>query len=227
MRPHHPGWSQSDQLVVRRQVRQLGDWDLHHRESRRELRHHAAERACHHADAEDGVDADERRRGEADGHPGEYDREYVPAPPTEVNAERPHEAVEGGKYKKMYRITDSGKAAFLQWAEEPIVFERSKQDHLAKIFFYEFIPKETAIGNLKDLAHQVESVAKELTGQKSEKEREVDIYKYYYRYAAMPRPPAAMEPPPKKANVAFEAAAPPRVAIAVPVEAEARVVAAP
>ena len=40
MRPHHPGWSQSDQLVVRRQVRQLGDWDLHHRESRRELRHH-------------------------------------------------------------------------------------------------------------------------------------------------------------------------------------------
>jgi len=96
-----------------------------------------------------------------------------------------HEAVEGGKYKKMYRITDSGKAAFLQWAEEPIVFERSKQDHLAKIFFYEFIPKETAIGNLKDLAHQVESVAKELTGQKSEKEREVDIYKYYYRYAAM------------------------------------------
>ena len=43
----------------------------------------------------------------------------------------------------------------------------------------------------------------------------------------MPQPPAAREPPPKNANVAFVAAAPLREAIAVPVDAQASAWAAP
>lgn len=96
-----------------------------------------------------------------------------------------HEVVEGSKYKKLYRITDAGKKAFMDWVEEPIVFEKSKQDHLVRIFFYEFLSKKEAIEKLKNLVCQVEPVAKELTEQKRETEREYDIYQFYYRYAAM------------------------------------------
>jgi Predicted transcriptional regulators len=95
------------------------------------------------------------------------------------------EVVEGGKYKKLYQITGIGKDAFMQWIAQPIVFERSRQDHLVKIFFYEFLPKEKAIANLKGLIVQIEPVARQLTEQKNEAARKFDIYRFYYRYAAM------------------------------------------
>jgi len=104
---------------------------------------------------------------------------------TEKNMVTFNEVVEGNKYKKVYAITDAGKDAFLQWLKQPITFEKSRQDHLVKIFFYEFLPKETAIANLKSLIGQVEPVAKELTAQKDEAAEKYDIYQYYYRYAAM------------------------------------------
>lgn len=95
------------------------------------------------------------------------------------------EVVEGSKYKKVYRITDSGRKAFLKWVEEPIAFEKSRQDHLVKIFFYEFLPKEKAIERLKKLVCQIEPVAKELAEQKSEAEQKYDVYQFCYRYETM------------------------------------------
>ena len=44
---------------------------------------------------------------------------------------------------------------------------------------------------------------------------------------AIPKPPTALDPPPKKARVAFVLAAPESAAIAVPVEADANIMAPP
>jgi DNA-binding PadR family transcriptional regulator len=95
------------------------------------------------------------------------------------------ELMEGNKYKKIYQISESGRECFMKWINESIVFEKSRQDHLVKIFFYEFLPKEKAIANLKAFIEEVELVAKNLTNEKEKAEKEFDIYKYYYRYSTM------------------------------------------
>jgi DNA-binding PadR family transcriptional regulator len=95
------------------------------------------------------------------------------------------ESVEGSKYKKVYQITETGKEVFMKWIAEPIVFEKSKQDHLVKIFFYEFLPKEKAIANLKGLIEVIQPIEKNLIGQKEEATEKYDAYQFYYRYATM------------------------------------------
>ncbi|WP_077610351.1 PadR family transcriptional regulator [Clostridium sp. Marseille-P2415] len=96
-----------------------------------------------------------------------------------------HESVEGSKYKKVYRITESGKEAFLNWVAEPVLFEKSRQDHLVKIFFYEFLPKENAIANLKALVKMIEPVVRDLISQREDAAEKYDKDRYFYRYATM------------------------------------------
>lgn len=95
------------------------------------------------------------------------------------------ESVQGSKYKKVYQITQNGKEAFMKWIGEPIAFEKSRQDHLVKIFFYEFLPKEKAIANLKALVEVIEPIVKKLISQKKEAAEKYDIYKFYYRYSTL------------------------------------------
>lgn len=95
------------------------------------------------------------------------------------------ESVEGSKYKKVYQITETGKEAFMKWIAEPIAFEKSKQDHLVKIFFYEFLPKEKAIANLKELIEVIQPIEKNLISQKEEATEKYDVNQFFYRYATM------------------------------------------
>lgn len=104
---------------------------------------------------------------------------------TEKNMVTFNEVVDGGKYKKLYHITDIGKSAFLNWLEEPIIFEKSRHDHLVKIFFYEFITKEKAIENLKEFMYQVKLVTDELTNQKNNVVQKYDVNRFIYRYETM------------------------------------------
>jgi len=53
-----------------------------------------------------------------------------------------NEIIDNGKYKKIYKITDIGTEFFLDWLNKPIEVEKAKQTHLAKIFFYRFLPVE-------------------------------------------------------------------------------------
>ncbi|WMJ86995.1 PadR family transcriptional regulator [Anaerocolumna sp. MB42-C2] len=96
-----------------------------------------------------------------------------------------NESVQGNKYKKIYQITKSGKETFMKWIEEPITFEKSRQDHLVKIFFYEFLSKDKAIANLRALIEAIEPVVKNLNSQKEEAAGQYDLYQFYYRYATM------------------------------------------
>lgn len=45
------------------------------------------------------------------------------------------EMVEDGKYKKIYSITDSGKACFLDWVNSPIETQSAKNPELTKVYF--------------------------------------------------------------------------------------------
>jgi DNA-binding PadR family transcriptional regulator len=71
------------------------------------------------------------------------------------------EAVEGGKYKKLYALTDSGRERFFRWLEQPIEFKRASLDHLVNIFFYGFLPREKA---RELLAGYIARVEAELAG---------------------------------------------------------------
>jgi DNA-binding PadR family transcriptional regulator len=95
------------------------------------------------------------------------------------------ESIGGSKYKKVYQIQDSGRESFLKWIKEPIVFEKSRHDHLVKIFFYEFLSKEDAIANLKAFLLEIEPVAKKLTLGKEEVAEKRDIYQVFYGYSTM------------------------------------------
>lgn len=95
------------------------------------------------------------------------------------------ESTGGSKYKKIYKINETGRAYFLEWLREPMVFEITKQDHLIRIFFYEHLPKERAIANLKDFVGQIEPVADKLTREKEEIPQRFNINDVFYGYATM------------------------------------------
>lgn len=59
------------------------------------------------------------------------------------------ESVEDGKFKKLYSISDLGKDYFLGWLSQPIQFVKANHNYLVNIYFYKYLPLDTAIKNLK------------------------------------------------------------------------------
>ena len=57
------------------------------------------------------------------------------------------EAVENGKYKKIYSITDSGKQNFIEWVS---TIQSSKNPELAKLYFMGFSTKEKREAGLQE-----------------------------------------------------------------------------
>lgn len=100
------------------------------------------------------------------------------------------EIIEGGKYKKLYAITDLGKSEFLNWLELPVEFSRTRPDHLIKIFFFKFLTKEKAIEKLKAFISEVEPVYKKFNEAESKIKGKYDIFEFstltfgvgYYKY---------------------------------------------
>lgn len=52
------------------------------------------------------------------------------------------ETVEKGKYKKVYRITESGKRYFLEWINTPVEQQGVRCPELVKVYFMGFSDKE-------------------------------------------------------------------------------------
>lgn len=72
------------------------------------------------------------------------------------------EVIENGKYKKVYAINKVGKEAFIKWLEEPIDFMKSYEAILAKIFFYEHLPKEKSVKLIEQLIEDINNKIKNL-----------------------------------------------------------------
>lgn len=78
------------------------------------------------------------------------------------------EIVENGKQKKLYSITDSGKAQFDLWVNSAIEDAAGKNPELAKIYFMGFSEKETRIklienhiGDLNKALFDLEKICKD------------------------------------------------------------------
>lgn len=72
------------------------------------------------------------------------------------------QVIENGRNKKIYSINEIGEKEFMRWLEEPINFMRSYEDILAKVFFYEKLPKESTIKHFKRLIEDIKEKVKEL-----------------------------------------------------------------
>ena len=59
------------------------------------------------------------------------------------------ELEEGGKRKKIYRITQNGRQHFTQWINSPIEGQSSKNPELAKVYFMGFANPENRIANIR------------------------------------------------------------------------------
>ena len=53
------------------------------------------------------------------------------------------EAVESGKYKKIYSITARGRKYFYDWVKSPMEEERSKAPELSKVYFMGFADRDS------------------------------------------------------------------------------------
>ena len=53
------------------------------------------------------------------------------------------ESVEGGKYKKIYHITESGRQHFLSWVNSPMESQCGKFPEFAKVYFMGFAERES------------------------------------------------------------------------------------
>lgn len=88
------------------------------------------------------------------------------------------EVVDGGKYKKLYVITEPGKSDFINWLEQPVEFSKIKPDHLIKVFFFTFLPKEKAIEHLKAFIKEVESFLNVFAKYENQVKENYDIYQF-------------------------------------------------
>jgi Predicted transcriptional regulators len=89
------------------------------------------------------------------------------------------ELVDGGKYKKLYAISETGKSDFMRWLAQPIKFSGTKLDHLVKVFFLGFLPREKAIKQLRGFIKQVEPVLDGLNESRPKIKEKADICQYF------------------------------------------------
>jgi DNA-binding PadR family transcriptional regulator len=62
--------------------------------------------------------------------------------------------IEDSKNKKIYTLLPSGRAVFLQWLAEPLPLSRN--EHLLKIFFYDYLDEPTRESNLANYIYNLD-----------------------------------------------------------------------
>lgn len=99
-----------------------------------------------------------------------------------------HEVVENGKHKKIYSLTDDGKAHFLEWINAPIESQNIKNPELAKIYFFGFSSPENRarllekyLNHLRDQYHALSMICEDADKMTAPKKCE-DIL--FYQIAA-------------------------------------------
>lgn len=61
-----------------------------------------------------------------------------------------HAAVENGRNKVKYHLTDTGKAAFFDWMRQSFTVSKFNSDALIRVFFFGFIAQEERISLLNE-----------------------------------------------------------------------------
>ena len=69
-----------------------------------------------------------------------------------------NEFVKGSVNKKVYAITQQGKAAFEHWISSPMQASKVKNMELSKLFFLGFADEKSRIAAIEDYLHQLQEV---------------------------------------------------------------------
>lgn len=80
------------------------------------------------------------------------------------------EKVSGGKFKKLYSITEEGRDCFLAWLRQPVRFVRTRLDYLVPLFFYEYLDPVTAKQNLTQFMETASAGLEELRSERKDLE---------------------------------------------------------
>lgn len=91
------------------------------------------------------------------------------------------------KNKKIYTITDQGKASFIQWLAGPL--QRDKKEYMVKIFFYDYLDEESRRMNLMTYQGQTQRTMMEMKALQDIVDGELasipNKEDYYYRVSTM------------------------------------------
>ncbi|MGF7048179.1 DNA-binding PadR family transcriptional regulator [Paenibacillus sp. DS2015] len=97
------------------------------------------------------------------------------------------EEIEDSKNKKLYSLVPEGKESFLIWLSRPL--ELSRNDHLSKIFFYDYLDEDTRQQRLAEYQvklnhemHHLQAVQQIVAGELTEVEHPEN---YYYRVSVL------------------------------------------
>ncbi|MFX3636326.1 MAG: PadR family transcriptional regulator [Candidatus Pristimantibacillus sp.] len=97
------------------------------------------------------------------------------------------EETNDSKNKKIYSITDHGRAHFMQWLREPL--HSNKREYLIKIFFYDYLDEPTKKQNLlayqQQVIHHIAQIEAVQTIVSKELEQLEDKDQYYNRISVM------------------------------------------
>ncbi|TCZ76602.1 PadR family transcriptional regulator [Paenibacillus albiflavus] len=95
--------------------------------------------------------------------------------------------LENSKNKKLYRILPSGKEMFLAWLAEPL--QISLNEHLLKIFFYDYLDEETRQVRLNEYGVKLETEIRRMQAVEQIVTQELkqveDPNSYYYRVSVL------------------------------------------
>lgn len=94
---------------------------------------------------------------------------------------------QNSKNKKIYTLTDQGKASFLKWLAEPL--QSNKKEYMVKIFFYDYLDEETRQTHLRAYQAQIHRKMMEMKGLQNIVNEELTSIPnkedYYYRVSTM------------------------------------------
>ena len=96
------------------------------------------------------------------------------------------QAAQGKRVKKVYSITESGKARFSAWVSSPMDMASARNPELCKLYFMGFSPREGRAAQLETVIRQLEEPYKILSAicQQAETLEVPEAYRDILRYQA-------------------------------------------
>ena len=88
------------------------------------------------------------------------------------------ELVKDGRYQKSYRISEKGKADFLNWLRQPCHFSPYHYEYLGKLFFYQYLTQEERTRQIEELVAEMKAELEVLQQIEQECAGEIDQFEY-------------------------------------------------
>ncbi|WP_307475761.1 PadR family transcriptional regulator [Paenibacillus harenae] len=80
---------------------------------------------------------------------------------------------QGERVKKIYRITDEGKQAFIHWASQAIELEKPRDPALVKMYFFNYVEQGRRIELVEQYLQEIKSVIATMTIMKQMSQEQI------------------------------------------------------